>query len=286
MTSATSTVTLGASEPDSVSEQPIVSCEQVSRVYRVGGEDLYAVRDVTIDIHPGRLVALRGRSGSGKTTLLNLMSGLDRPTSGLATIKDQNTNKLSDTALTQLRRHEIGFIFQTFSLLPVLSAYENVELPLRIAGIGARERHQRTIEVLGMVGLSKRMDHRPFELSGGEQGRVGIARALVNRPSLIVADEPTGELDSVTGLQIMLLFRRIVDSEDVTVIMATHDPTISEIADETHIMQDGELSEEIPEELQGVGIIGAQEARLPGTLFTAGQARQEADPGRRDDHDT
>lgn len=257
---------------------PIAACSAVSRLYHLGGEEIAAVRDVTLDVHPGQLVALRGRSGSGKTTLLNLLSGLDRPTSGTTEIIGQDTSKLSDGALTKLRRHEIGFIFQTFALLPVLSAYENVELPLRISGTKSSERHDRTVEVLGLVGLSKRMDHRPFELSGGEQERVAIARALVNRPSLIVADEPTGELDSVTGLQIMLLFRRIVNDEGVTILMATHDPTISDISDQTYIMTDGAISEDVPEELKGVGIIGAQEQNLPGTLFSAGQARGGGSP--------
>jgi ABC-type lipoprotein export system ATPase subunit len=267
--------TFGAKPDGAAAEPPIVACEGVSRVYRLGGEEVVAVRDVTLDVMPSQLVALRGRSGSGKTTLLNLLSGLDRPTSGSTTIKGQDTNKLSDGALTKLRRHEIGFVFQTFALLPVLSAYENVELPLRIAGVKSSVRHERTVEVLELVGLSKRMGHRPFELSGGEQGRVAIARALVNRPSLIVADEPTGELDSVTGLQIMLLFRRIVNDEGVTIMMATHDPTISEIADQTYIMADGAITEDVPEELQGIGIIGAQERNLPGTLFSAGQARRD-----------
>ena len=244
--------------------QPIAVCQNVSRVYRVGSEDIYACRDVSCEIPLGRLVALRGRSGSGKTTLLNILSGLDKPTSGKTWIRGHETTRMSDRELTELRRHFIGFIFQSFALLPVLSAFENVELPLRIAGVGARERTRRTTELLELVGLGRRLHHRPFELSGGEQERVAIARALANEPGLIVADEPTGELDSVTGLQIMLLFRRIVQERDVTIIMATHDPTISEIADETLIMSDGRMSREIPEELRGTGILDA--AHLPGTL--------------------
>lgn len=243
---------------------PIVVCEHVSRVYHTSGGELYAVRDVSCEIAAGRLVALRGRSGSGKTTLLNIISGLDKPTQGRVSILGNETLRMDDRELTELRRHFIGFIFQTFALLPVLSAYENVELPLRIAGVGARERHSRTTDLLDLVGLSKRMHHRPFELSGGEQERVAIARALANEPGLIVADEPTGELDSVTGLQIMMLFRRIVQERGVTIIMATHDPTISEIADETLIMSDGMMSHDIPEELKGTGILDAM--NLPGTL--------------------
>ena len=244
--------------------EPLVVCEDVSRTYHVGGEDVFAVRDVSCVIPAGRLVALRGRSGSGKTTLLNIISGLDKPTRGRASVLGHETTRMHDRELTELRRHFIGFIFQTFALLPVLSAFENVELPLRIAGVGARERTRRTTELLELVGLGSRMHHRPFELSGGEQERVAIARALANEPGLIVADEPTGELDSVTGLQIMMLFRRIVQERGVTIIMATHDPTISEIADETLIMSDGRMSRDIPEELQGTGILDA--ANLPGTL--------------------
>ena len=262
--------------------QPIVICENVSRVYHVGAEDIYAVRDVSCEVHSGRLVALRGRSGSGKTTLLNIISGLDKPSKGRTSILGNETTRMGDRQLTELRRHFIGFIFQTFALLPVLSAFENVELPLRIAGVGARQRGKKTTELLELVGLGKRMHHRPFELSGGEQERVAIARSLANDPGLIVADEPTGELDSVTGLQIMMLFRRIVHERGVTIIMATHDPTISEIADETLIMSDGKMSRDIPEELQGTGILDAM--HLPGTLHgeiemaaTRGGLRQSAD---------
>jgi len=222
--------------------EPIVECEHVSRVYHVGGEDVHAVRDATWKIPPGRFIALRGRSGSGKTTLLNLIGGLDRPTSGTVRIMGQETRLLGDNQLTLLRRHKIGFIFQAFALLPVLSAYENVELPMRIAGMPARERQERTRGLLELVGLGKRANHRPFELSGGEQGRVAIARALANRPVLLLADEPTGDLDSVTGLQIMLLFSKIVRQEGVTIVMASHDPTVTDIADETWMMQDGVIS--------------------------------------------
>jgi putative ABC transport system ATP-binding protein len=255
--------------------EPIVRCENVSRVYHLGGEDVYACRDVSCEVAEGKLIALRGRSGSGKTTLLNIMSGLDKPSSGKTYIRGQETSRLSDRQLTELRRHYIGFIFQAFALLPVLSAYENVELPLRLSGVSAKQRSRRTKELLELVGLGRRMHHRPFELSGGEQQRVAIARSLANSPSLIVADEPTGELDSVTGLQIMMLFQRIVREQGVTIVMATHDPTISEIADETLIMSDGRMSSEIPEELQGTGILDAM--NLPGTLH--GEIAMAADRG-------
>ena len=242
----------------------IVQCENVSRVYHLASEEVYACRDVSCEIPLGKLIALRGRSGSGKTTLINIMSGLDKPTSGKTYLFGRETTHMNDRELTELRRHRIGFIFQAFALLPVLSAFENVELPMRLAGVGARERHRRSTDLLEMVGLAKRMHHRPFELSGGEQGRVAIARALANEPGMIVADEPTGALDSVTGLQIMMLFKRIVQEKNVTIIMATHDPTISEIADETLIMSDGRMSHDIPEELRGTGILDAM--HMPGTL--------------------
>lgn len=234
--------------------EPVIVCEGLSRVYHVGGADVWAVRDVTASLPRGKLIAVRGRSGSGKTTLLNVMSGLDRPTSGTAYVMGRDTLRMSDAELTSFRRHNIGFVFQTFALLPVLSAYENVELPMRIAGTGARERQRLTVELLSMIGLGKRMGHRPFELSGGEQERVAIARALANDPSIVVADEPTGELDSVTGLQIMLLFKRIVQERGVTVIMASHDPTVTQIADVTLYMQDGRVSNEPPPELAAAGI--------------------------------
>ena len=258
---ATATVPATAAPPGT---DLVVRCTDVSRVYHVGGEEVYACRDVSCDIPNGKLIALRGRSGSGKTTLINIMSGLDKPTSGKTFLFGRETTHLNDRELTELRRHKIGFIFQAFALLPVLSAFENVELPMRLAGVGARERQRRSTELLEMVGLGRRMHHRPFELSGGEQGRVAIARALANEPGMIVADEPTGALDSVTGLQIMMLFKRIVTERNVTIIMATHDPTISEIAHETLVMSDGQMSHDIPEELQGTGILDAM--HMPGTL--------------------
>jgi putative ABC transport system ATP-binding protein len=244
--------------------EAVVRCESVSRLYHVGSEEVYACREVSCVIPQGKLIALRGRSGSGKTTLINIMSGLDKPTTGKTFLFGRETTHLNDTQLTELRRHKIGFIFQAFALLPVLSAFENVELPMRLSGRGSRQRIRRTTELLEMVGLGRRMHHRPFELSGGEQGRVAIARALANEPGMIVADEPTGALDSVTGLQIMMLFKRIVQEQNVTIIMATHDPTISEIADETLIMSDGKMSHDIPDELKGTGILDA--IGMPGTL--------------------
>ncbi len=228
--------------PQTEVEQPLIRTVGACRYYQVGGSVVRAVDQVTFQMPRGKLFALRGRSGSGKTTLLNLVGGLDRPTSGQVFFDDNDLRKMSDRRLTLLRRHRLGFIFQTFALLPVLSAYENVELTLRIAGVGARRRRDRTNEVLSLVGLERRARHRSFELSGGEQQRVAIARAIANRPDLLIADEPTGELDSVTGLEIMLLFRNIVDEEGISMLMATHDPALSQFADDTFLMEDGRMS--------------------------------------------
>ncbi len=220
----------------------IVSCQGVERVYKVGGDEVRALKGIDLELRRGDLVGLMGRSGSGKTTLLNLIGGLDRPTAGKVIIEGQSVGELSDAAATELRRHKIGYCFQSFALLPVLSALENVELPMHIAGMSPRERRRRAVELLDLVGLRRRMHHRPFELSGGVQQRTAIARALCNRPSLILADEPIAELDSVTGLQILKLFMHIRDVEDVTIVIATHDPTIHEVADRTYHIVDGRIA--------------------------------------------
>ncbi len=214
----------------------------VKRTYDLAAGQVHALRGINLEVHRGQFVGLMGRSGSGKTTLLNIMGGLDRPTSGEVWFDGEELGSKSDRELTLIRRHKVGFVFQSFALLPVLSALENVELPMHIAGMGRRERHQRAAQLLTLVGLQKRLHHRPFELSGGEQQRVAIARALANRPEVILADEPTGELDSVTGLHILRLFRYIVSEVGVTIIIATHDATIVDIADATFSISDGVLS--------------------------------------------
>jgi ABC-type lipoprotein export system ATPase subunit len=238
-------------EPTATDE--ILRVEGVERVYPLGHERVSALRGIKLSVRSGQLVGLMGRSGSGKTTLLNIIGGLDKPTAGRVIVGGHDLSKLSDTALTELRRLKIGYVFQSFALIPVLSAIENVELPMHIAGIGRTERHRRAVELLQMVGLGKRMHHRPFELSGGEQQRVAIARAISNRPPLILADEPTGELDSVTGFQIMSLFRQIATQEDgVAVVIATHDPTIIQVAHVTYEISDGVINRlESPAPLPG-----------------------------------
>ncbi len=221
--------------------EPLVRTEGLARVYRVGAREVHALQGVDLVLERGRFVALRGRSGSGKTTLLNCIGGLDRPTSGQVWLDGQDVARLSERTRVRLRRQKIGFVFQSFALLPTYSASENVDLMLRLAGVTARERRRRVEHVLGLVGLQKWADHRPFELSGGQQQRLAIARALSTRPALVLADEPTGELDSATGQQILELLRRVVDHEETTVLVATHDLTVDLYADRVCHLQDGRL---------------------------------------------
>lgn len=218
---------------------PLVSINNLERIFSFGSERIRAVHDVSLEVFAGQLVVITGRSGAGKTTLLNLVAGLDQPTSGSIHIQGKNLSQLSEWELTRLRRGNIGFVFQSFGLLPLLSAYENVELPLRIAGWSRRQRLDRTDQCLGIVGLEERAGHRPYELSGGEQQRVAIARALVHRPCLILADEPTGELDLATGQAIFKLLREIVEKEEVAIVVATHDVAMTRMATETRELSDG-----------------------------------------------
>ena len=219
----------------------MVSARNLGREFILGGQPVGAVRDVTMDLFPGELVAVIGRSGSGKTTLLNLLGGLDTPTSGAVHFEGRDLAALSEAELTGLRREKLGFVFQSFGLLPLLSAYENVELPLRIAGMSRQDRDSRTRQTLDIVGLGHRMKHRPYELSGGEQQRVAIARAIVHRPPLILADEPTAELDSATAKGIFDLLQQVVYADKVTVLVATHDRLIVDVANRVLELRDGML---------------------------------------------
>ncbi len=221
--------------------QRLIAAVDLVRTYTLGSEEVYAVRDVNFAVFPGQFISLVGRSGSGKTTLLNLIAGLDRPSSGEILFEERDMAQMTENELTEIRRHKIGFVFQSFGLLPLLSASENIDLPMRIAGVGARDRRERVDEALDMVGLSQRASHRPYELSGGEQQRVAIARAMVNRPPLLLADEPTGELDSTNARAIFGLFRRMVTEQGITVVAATHDATLLEMADHVYEMRDGTL---------------------------------------------
>ncbi len=227
--------------------QKIVETINLGREYQLGSELVVAVRDVSMEVHPGQFIAVVGRSGSGKTTLLNLMAGLDKATSGSVLLEGQDLAGMGEKELTEIRRHKIGFVFQSFGLLPLLSAFENVELPLRISGVRAGEREQRAREALEMVGLTRRSKHRPYELSGGEQQRVAIARAMVTRPPLLLADEPTGELDSTNARSIFGLFIEMVREQGISVVAATHDSTLLAMADEVKEMRDGVMSERAEE---------------------------------------
>ena len=218
-----------------------VEVHDVSRIFKVAGEDVHAVTGVSLNIAPGEFVALTGRSGSGKTTLINIIAGLDTPTTGEVLIDGKRVDKMSARELNELRRHKLGFIFQSFGLLPLLSARENIELPLRIAGFGHSERTKRAKRVLDMVGLGKRADHRPYELSGGEQQRVAIARALATQPVLMLADEPTGELDSTTATIVFGILRDIARHEGITIITCTHDRLVMELADRVEELANGRI---------------------------------------------
>jgi len=220
----------------------VIQTENLWRKYKSGTEqEVAALRGVNLEIHTGRFMALKGRSGSGKTTLLNILGGLDRPTEGIVKIFGQDISQLNDKQVTLWRRERVGFIFQSFGLTPTFSAYENVELMLRIAGKGAKVRRDRTDYCIDLVGLKKRKDHRPDELSGGQQQRVAIARALANEPKLILADEPTGELDTTTAREILSLFQKIVREENVTLLMASHDSLVYDYVDEILQLKDGQI---------------------------------------------
>jgi len=218
----------------------IISATGLRRAFASGGATVWAVNGVSLAVGDGELVAFTGRSGSGKTTLLNLLSGLDRPTDGAAFFRGQDLSQLPEKELLELRRRKIGFVFQSFGLMPLLSAQENVEMPLHIAGVSWRERRRRAREALESVGLGPRGRHRPYELSGGEQQRVSIARALVANPEVVFADEPTGELDTATARAITAILREI-SAKGATVIAATHDLALAEAADRRLEMTDGAL---------------------------------------------
>jgi len=220
----------------------ILDVQDVTRTYRSGPTVTAALRGVTFTVGEGKLVALRGRSGSGKTTLLNLVGGLDKPDGGSICVAGHDVTAMGERERMRLRQETVAYIFQSFGLLPVLSAAENVGVPLRIAGVTPKERESRVELMLSIVGLADHAKQRPAELSGGEQQRVAIARALASRPSLLLADEPTGQLDRGTGRQIMRLLQAVVQSEGVTTLVATHDPAILDMADSVLHLVDGKIT--------------------------------------------
>jgi ABC-type lipoprotein export system ATPase subunit len=224
-------------------QNSVIDIQGVERTFAAGERRVKALRGVDMHVARGALVVLMGPSGSGKTTLLNIVGGLDQPTAGAVTVEGRRLNDMDGAELVAMRRR-IGFIFQSFALMPTASAYENVELGLRLSGtLPRKEWDARIRRCLGAVGLSSWMDHRPYEMSGGQQQRVGIARALAIRPRIILADEPTGDLDSKTGQQILSLLRALADHEDITLLMATHDPAAAEFATDLYQLRDGQIVE-------------------------------------------
>jgi len=225
-------------------EDIVIETVNLTKIYRLGPVEVRALYDVNLKVRRGEMVAVVGPSGSGKTTLLNMIGGLDKPTRGKVYIEGMDITRMDDKELAILRRKKIGFVFQFYNLIPVLDAYENVELPLIITGVPEEERRRRVERLLKLVGLEDRMHHRPDELSGGEQQKVAIARALANNPSIILADEPTGDLDTETGMKIMNLLKEISREEKVTVVVVTHDPQVAAIADRRIHLRDGRIIRE------------------------------------------
>lgn len=219
----------------------ILQAVDIKRIFGTGRSAVHALDGVNLNISKGRLIALKGRSGSGKTTLINLLGTLDRPTEGKIFFGGQDITSINEKRRNLIRREHIGFIFQSFGLVPLMSAYENVEFGLRVAGVSSKEFKERSERALDFVGMKKRMAHRPYELSGGEQQRVSIARAIAHRPTLILADEPTAELDSKMSLQVMKVFKDLVSQEDISIVITTHDQAIMEIVDEVYELEDGKI---------------------------------------------
>ena len=219
----------------------LIRLQQISRRYQMGAETVHALREVTLDIESGEYVAIMGPSGSGKSTLMNLLGCLDTPTGGTYELNGSHVSAMNDNQLAEIRNREIGFIFQTFNLLPRSDALRNVELPLVYAGIPAKERRQLAQAALASVGLADRVHHKPNELSGGQRQRVAVARALVNKPSILLADEPTGNLDSKTGMEIMALFQQLADQGN-TIIVVTHEEEVARHAQRIIRIRDGRIA--------------------------------------------
>ena len=220
----------------------IIETKKIERSFQIGsGEALKVLKGIDIKIPKGKLTILKGRSGSGKTTLLNILSVLDEPTSGQLFINGTDMDTKSEEEKELIRRYDMGFVFQSVALIPIMSAYENVDFGLRLAAY--KDRDARIKEVLSFVGLQKRMNHMPSQMSGGEQQRVAIARAVAHNPKIIFADEPTGALDTASGLAVMNLFKKLIEKEGITVVMTTHDPNLMDLGDVVYEMEDGEVSD-------------------------------------------
>jgi putative ABC transport system ATP-binding protein len=223
---------------------PIIYTENIKRNFKVGKVIVPALKNISIEIQPGTLTILKGRSGSGKTTLINALGALDRPDEGRIIFENTVITDLSDKKIDSLRKNNMGFIFQSFALISLMSAFENVEFALKIAGFKAKEAKRRAEECLELVGLTKRMHHRPQEMSGGEQQRVAIARAIAHRPKVIFADEPTAELDTHNAILVMKLFKDLIKDEKITIVMTTHDPNMMELGDYVITLEDGQVVDE------------------------------------------
>ena len=224
------------------SENILIFADQISRNFKLTVETIHAVKTTTLKIIKNKFTIISGRSGAGKTTLLNMISGIDKPSEGEILFEGKNIAEFSEKQLTELRKTTLGIVFQSFSLLPLLSAYENIELPLRINGVNSKKRKDRTLELLNLVGLSHRGSHRPYELSGGEQQRVAIARALSTNPSVLIADEPTGQLDSNNTENIFNILKNMVKDYGTTVILTTHDIRMMNYADNLFEINSGNLT--------------------------------------------
>jgi putative ABC transport system ATP-binding protein len=238
-------VTLDGSHPPTNEQTPVIQVEALSKDYRLGSDVVHALRGVTLHVHPGEFVAVMGPSGSGKSTFMNLIGCLDRPTSGSYKLDGHEVTTLKPTELADLRNIKLGFIFQGFNLLPRMDALENVMLPMVYAGTSGQTRKQRALAALGAVGLQDRAHHRPSQLSGGQQQRVAIARALVNAPSLILADEPTGNLDSRTSIEIMAILQKL-NQAGATIVLVTHEPDIATYCSRTVAFKDGRVVSDQP----------------------------------------
>ncbi|MFX1296993.1 MAG: ABC transporter ATP-binding protein [Promethearchaeota archaeon] len=219
----------------------IVELENVTRIYQLGKLNVSAIKNINLQITPGEFLSIMGPSGSGKTTLLNLIGALDTPTEGRVLIEENDISQMNDAQLTNIRRNKIGFIFQFYNLIPVLNALENVELPMMAANIPRKERLQRASELLKIVGLGDRLHHRPEELSGGERQRVAIARALSNNPSIILGDEPTGDLDTDTGIEIMQYLKKLNKNQKKSILIVTHDPVVANMTNKIIYLKDGSI---------------------------------------------
>ncbi len=241
MTAEASSSPAAAAPPAAPDSAPMVRAAALRRDFPSGDGVVHALRGVDLTVERGEVLAVRGRSGSGKTTLLNLLGGLDRPNSGSVEIDGRDISAMPEAELVELRRSTVAYIFQTFGLIPILSAAENVEIPLRLLRTEPRARDRRVGELLALVGLAGRTRHRPAELSGGEQQRVAVARALASHPKLLLADEPTGQLDLETGRSVMILLRNVVRAEGITAVVATHDPMMLDLADRVVELRDGAL---------------------------------------------